>query len=243
MANAQANGYSEQDAASSLFPATLAHELQHLINLNQRCLVRRCSGPEETWLNEGLSKVAEDLAGFGWNGGEGRSQGAQYLARGGSQLRGYDGRSLTRWEGDPIGNYQGAHSFVRYFADRRGVDFPSLLVDGAGGIAGLERTLHMPFARAMAEWSTALLFSNEGASPDPRFDYLGAGWSPLHVRLRHLEWQPLPAAGAAGSLRADGIAVFVSGPATGGAASVRVTSRETQKPHVVVARFAGDLPW
>ena len=58
-----------------------------------------------------------------------------------------------------------------------------------------------------------------------------------------LEWQPLPAAGAAGSLRADGIAVFVSGPAIGGAASVRVTSRETQKPHVVVARFAGDLPW
>src|SRR5205085_11721515 len=199
-----------------------------LSNLNQRCLLRSCAGSEETRLNEGLSKVAEDLAGFGWNGPSGRSEGAQYLARGGDQLRGYDGGSLTRWEGDPIGNYQGAHSFVRYFADRRGVDFPSLLVDGAGGIAGLERTLHMPFARAMAEWSTALLFSNEGASPDPRFDYLGAGWSPLHVRLRHAEWHPLPAAGAAGSLRDDGIAGFVSGAAPGGAARLGGPSRGAQ---------------
>src|SRR5262249_49772817 len=45
VANAQANGYSAEDAARSVFPATLAHELQHLINLNQRCLVRRCTGP------------------------------------------------------------------------------------------------------------------------------------------------------------------------------------------------------
>ena len=154
VANAQANGYSADEAAQSVFPATLAHELQHLINLNQRCLLRRCTGAEDTWLNEGLSKVAEDLAGFGWNGSQGRSEGAQYLGRGGDQLRGYDARSLTRWEGDPIGNYQGAHSFVRYFADRRGADFASRLLRGSGGIAGLEAALHMPFARAMAEART-----------------------------------------------------------------------------------------
>ena len=160
VANAEANGYSADEAAQSLFPATLAHELQHLINLNQRCLLRRCTGPEDTWLNEGLSKVAEDLAGFGWNGVQGRAEGAQYLARGGEQLRGYDSRSLTRWEGDPIGNYQGAHSFVRYFADRRGKDFASRLLRGGGGVSGVEAALRMPFARAMAEWATALLFSN-----------------------------------------------------------------------------------
>jgi hypothetical protein len=123
------------------------------------------------------------------------------------------------------------------------VGFPSLLLGGAGGIAGLERALHMPFARAMGEWSTALLFSNESASPDTRFDYLGVAWSPFHVRLRHLEWQPLPSAGAVVSLRTDGMGVFLSGPAIGGIASVAVTSSEAAKPHVVVARFAGDLPW
>jgi len=242
VANAQANGYSADDAARSVFPATLAHELQHLINLNQRCLVRRCNGAEETWLNEGLSKVAEDLAGFGWNDPQGRSEGAQYLGRGGDQLRGYDGRSLTHWEGDPIGNYQGAHSFVRYFADRRGPDFGSRLVQGRGGVPGLESALHLPFARAMADWATALLFSNEGATPDARFDYLGAGWSPLHVRLRHLDWQPLPAAGADASLRADGLSVLVTGPSAGGPATLTIRSAESVKPHVVVARFTGDLP-
>ncbi|MFL5310694.1 MAG: hypothetical protein ACJ79H_09610, partial [Myxococcales bacterium] len=242
VANAETNGFSADEAASSVFPATLAHELQHLINLNQRCLLRSCAGAEETWLNEGLSKVAEDLAGFGWNDPSGRSEGAQYLGRGGEQLRGYDGRSLTRWEGDPIGNYQGAHSFVRYFADRRGADFASRIVHGRGGVPGLESVLHMPFARAMADWATALLFSNEGATPDARFDYLGASWSPLHVRLRHLDWQELPAQGAEASLRTDGLAVLVTGPSGGGPAAITVRSGESVKPHVVVARFAGDLP-
>jgi hypothetical protein len=242
VANAQANGYSADEAARSVFPATLAHELQHLINLNQRCLLRRCSGSEETWINEGLSKLAEDLAGFGWNEQQGRVEGAQYLARGGNLLRGYDGRSLTRWEGDPIGNYQGAHSFVRYLADRRGADFAWRLVHGSGGVPGLEGALHLPFARAMADWASALLFSNEAATPDSRFDYLGAGWSPLHVRLRHLDWLPLSAAGAEASLRADGLAVLVSGPSAGGSASVTVRSAAAVKPHVVVARFSGDLP-
>jgi hypothetical protein len=106
----------------------------------------------------------------------------------------------------------------------------------------LEAALHMPFARAMADWATALLFSNEGATPDARFDYLGAGWSPLHVRLRHLDWQPLPAAGADASLRTDGLAVLVTGASAGGPATITVRSAESVKPHVVVARFSGDLP-
>jgi len=77
---------------------------------------------------------------------------------------------------------------------------------------------------------------------DHRFDYLGAGWSPLHVRLRHLDWQPLPAVGADASLRTDGLAVLVTGPSAGGPATLTVRSAESVKPHVVVARFAGDLP-
>ena len=242
VANAQANGFSAADAAASVFPATLAHELQHLINLNQRCLLRRCSGPEDTWINEGLSKVAEDLAGFGWNGGQGRWEGAQYLLRSGGTLRGYDGRSLTRWEGDPIGNYQGAHSFVRYFADRRGPLFPSSLVQGPGGVIGMESVLGEPLPRAIADWATALLFSNEAASPDPRFDYLGSGWAPLHARLRHLDWQGLGAQGATVSLREDGISVLVTGESSGGPAALTVYSSAAVKPHVVVARFSGDLP-
>ena len=165
-----------------------------------------------------------------------------YLTRSTGQIRGYTGRSLTRWEGDPIGNYQGAHSFFRYFADRRGAGFARALVDGAGGVAGVESALGEPLPRAMADWATALLLSNEAGAPSQRFSYLGDGWSPLHERLRYLDWQPLVAAGAPATLRADGIAVLVSGAAAGGPAEVRVQSVRERPPYIVVARFSGDLP-
>ncbi|MFL5391585.1 MAG: hypothetical protein ACJ79G_01980 [Myxococcales bacterium] len=242
VANAELNGYAAADAANDLFPATIAHELQHLINLNQRCLVRSCAGAEATWINEGLSKVAEDLAGFGWNSVEGRAEGSMYLTRSAGQIRGYTGRSLTRWEGDPIGNYQGSHSFFRYFADRRGAAFARSLVDGVGGAAGVESALGEPLARAMADWATALLLSNEPAAPSQRFSYLGDGWSPLHERLRYLDWQPLPVAGATATLRADGIAVLLTGPGAGGPAEVRVRSVSGRAPYIVVVRVSGDLP-
>jgi len=130
--NGAANGWSSTDLASSIYPETLAHEIQHLLNLGHRCVEKSCDGPQETWLNEGLSKVAEDLAGYGWNSTIGRGEGARYLARTAvdATLRGYDGRSLTLWEGDPIGSYQGVHSFLRYFADRGGASVATQLALG-----------------------------------------------------------------------------------------------------------------
>lgn len=42
-------------------PPTFVHEFQHMISFNQHVLVRR-SADEETWLNEGLSHIAEEVA-------------------------------------------------------------------------------------------------------------------------------------------------------------------------------------
>jgi hypothetical protein len=51
-----------RESARTNTPATFIHELQHLISYNQHRLVRR--GPSEaTWLNEGLSHLAEELGG------------------------------------------------------------------------------------------------------------------------------------------------------------------------------------
>ena len=48
--------------ALSHLPSTFVHEFQHMISFNQHRLVR--GGPaEDTWLNEGLSHFAEELAG------------------------------------------------------------------------------------------------------------------------------------------------------------------------------------
>ena len=232
--NGVANGYSARELSDTVYPATLAHEIQHLLNLGHRCVERRCEGGEATWINEALSKVAEDLAGYGWNGALGRSEGAAYLSRSDGDLRGYDGRSLTRWEGDPIGNYQGAHSFLRFFADRFGPQLASAVEGGAGGRDGLEDALGRPLSRAMAEWATALLVSNE---PGAAYSYSGDGWSPLHQRLRRLETR----APGAVALRTDGIAAFLSGAGQNAPARVSVRSGESTPPSVVVLRVPAAL--
>ncbi|HEX4385522.1 MAG TPA: hypothetical protein VH083_21325 [Myxococcales bacterium] len=228
--NGMANGWSAGDLSATVYPETLAHEIQHLLNLTHRCIEKKCDGPQETWLNEGLSKVAEDLAGYGWNSSIGRGEGARYLSRTGNDaaLRGYDGRSLTVWEGDPIGSYQGVHSFVRYFADRLGVSVATHLALGAD----VETTLQRPWPRAMAEWASALLLSNEAGAP---FSYSGDGWSPLHERLRELDTR---APGTA-SLRKDGIAAFLSGAGQGAPAKVIV--RAADATWVVVVRTSAPL--
>jgi hypothetical protein len=230
-----ANGYAAKDLFATVYPATLAHELQHMLNFGGRCVLRGCDGPEEIWINEALSKVAEDLAGYGWNGPGGRAEGAAYLRRADGELRGYDGRSLTLWEGDPIGNYQGVHSFLRFFVDRFGTDLLTRIAAGPGGVASLEDAVGLPMPFAMAQWASALLLSNEPGAP---YSFSGAAWSPLHDRLRHLD------TGAPGPLllRRDGIAAVMSGPGLGGAARITVHSREETPPYVVVARASAALP-
>jgi hypothetical protein len=42
-------------------PATFLHEVQHLINFSQHVIVHNARNPEEGWLDEGLSIVAEEL--------------------------------------------------------------------------------------------------------------------------------------------------------------------------------------
>jgi hypothetical protein len=44
-------------------PGTFTHELQHMINFGQHVLIQFCRCAEEGWLDEGLSKYAEELAG------------------------------------------------------------------------------------------------------------------------------------------------------------------------------------
>src|SRR5437016_12039258 len=112
---------------------------------------------------------------------------------------------------------------MRCFADRLGTDVAVVGERGAGGVSGVEEALGRPLPRAMAEWASALLVSNESGAA---YNFSGAAWSPLHERLRHLEYR---APGAA-SLRTDGIAAFVSATGSGGAAQVIVRSAEQVAP-------------
>jgi hypothetical protein len=112
------------------YPGVMAHELQHNVNFNVRCLQRVCTASpgEETWLNEGLSMVSEDVAGYGLNTPTGRTAAGRYLS--GWNGESYQDYSLTYWEASAIGNYEGVHLFNRYWLDQVGPTYTWSLVHG-----------------------------------------------------------------------------------------------------------------
>jgi hypothetical protein len=231
-------GWTRAQALGEILPGVLAHEFAHLLSFNRRCIARRCAGPDETWIEEGIAKVAEDEAGYGWNAS--RAAGITYLTRTrGDVFRGYDGRSLTRWEGDSVGNYEGAHAFFRFHADRLGPEILAALTSGATGTRNVEQALGIPLPHAIADVAVALMFSNTTAAE--AYSFTGAGWTPLREKLRALDAVPIgdQAAGVA-TLRTDGWNAFVTGPAGPGGGALRVASGEATKPWVAVVRFRGE---
>jgi hypothetical protein len=150
-------------------PGTMAHELQHNVNFNTRCLVghacfvasRACpteqnfNQAENTWINEGLSMVSEDVAGFGLNFSTERSRVRKYLD-------GYQAWSLTCWQGDAVGNYGGVHAYMRYWLDQMGAGFTTAMENVAfHGKANVEQATGMTFDAGLAQFAAASLVSNE----------------------------------------------------------------------------------
>jgi hypothetical protein len=50
-----------KETVAKLTPGTIVHEFQHLINAGRRLYVNDADSFEDTWLNEGLSHIAEEL--------------------------------------------------------------------------------------------------------------------------------------------------------------------------------------
>jgi hypothetical protein len=258
-------GFAAADIRDVEYPGTMAHELQHNVNYNERCVKSRvlpgCAAfnAEDDWVNEGLSMVSEDAAGFGLATTLADSE----FIRVGNYLRVYRDYSLTRWEGDPAGNYGGVHAFMRYWLDQQGPAFTKQVVtSGLYGRTGIEQVLGVPLETAMIRWANALVFSGESFSPLPEWDFAsgpGVPWSPLHQTLKWVDRSgatavlrdgayvdytplPLPATETFPPLRADGWGLYLTGKGTGGTATVTVTTIAPFKPHVVLVRFAGTLP-
>ena len=91
---------------------------------------------------------------------------------------------------------------------------------------------------------------------DPVFNYLGDAvapdYVPWHRMMGNCGTTPVPRAAnvaytpingsASATLRRDGWAAFATGPGSGGAATIRVNSAATVRPHVVVVKYTGTLP-
>jgi hypothetical protein len=160
--------------------ATVAHEMQHLINASRRLHINRGAAyPERRWLDEGLSHAAEELVFFRSSGLDPRSnitgllldetEGAmeaftlfqsENVARVGFYLDDMNSNWLFS-DGAPGVITRGAATwFLRYAADRfapEDGDFWRKLVDNPDtGLRNLEGVIQADALLWMRDWATAL---------------------------------------------------------------------------------------
>jgi len=146
-----------------LTPTTIVHELQHLINAAQRLhVVRIRTDPwdEESWLNEGLSHLAEELLYYRMSGRQpGQNLTLQQLQSTGTRIAGHQIPNLLRFFDyraateefspfDPQVGLEGrgaAWSLLRYILDRRGGEASTflrpLVASPERGLVNLSRNL------------------------------------------------------------------------------------------------------
>ncbi len=143
--------------------ALLAHEFQHLVNFNQHVLVRRGIS-EVSWLNEGLSHLAEDLV------ADHHVSGNYHLVRTFLEEPGAVGLVDGYLVDSPTRG--AAYLFVRGLVDLLGEGVLLRLVQtGLVDRDNVEAATGESFADLMARWGAQLYISGTGLSGHSRFNY------------------------------------------------------------------------
>ncbi len=145
------------------YRALLAHEFQHLVNFNQHVLVRRGIS-EVSWLNEGLSHLAEDLV------ADHQVSGNYSLVRIFLEEPGAVGLNDGYMVDSPMRG--AAYLFVRSLVDLLGEGVLLRLVQtGLVDRDNVEAATGESFADLMARWGAQLYISGTGLSGHSRFNY------------------------------------------------------------------------
>jgi hypothetical protein len=132
-----------------LAKGTMAHEFQHLINFSQH--VFQFLGPgEDTWINEGLSMVSMDIAGYGFQVGNITPYASSFMNAPSSV-------SLWNWANAPA-DYGAGWLFFRYLADRFGNQVLTKLVQTSlTGAANIETQTGVAIGQVISEEALAIL--------------------------------------------------------------------------------------
>jgi len=220
------SGYAtKKDYIDFVMPATMVHELKHLIASGVR--ISAGNESEDLWIEEGSAQAAQELIELG---------DSQYYA--GPMLGDPQNFNLV-YADRPAGTagsaiYGYSFTFVWRVAEQVGHDqFWKAWTAGPGiGIPNVEKHSGKNFEALMQDWGLTIMFDHTNLLDG--FDYeslsLRSGWPSLgYSALKSSE-------GYARSM------AYYVGKGTGGAASVSFTST-SPNPHVMVVRFDGELPY
>jgi len=197
--------------------AVIAHEFQHLINASRRLYVVRAGGAnwnEETWLNEGLSHIAEELMAYATSPLSPRQNidGDRLAASQAEQTAffNFQGSNVTRLASylenpdtasmigpDGLATRGAAWHFLRYAADRRvgtsseAALWRGLIDSNTTGIANLRSTFGGEPLDWMRDWMTAVYADDAVPGVESRFTFPSWNFRSVFPRLRSSSGQQI----------------------------------------------------
>jgi hypothetical protein len=184
--------------------ATLAHELQHLINASRRLYVNATAEDwEETWLDEGLSHVAEELTFYRASGlGARQNLDATAIRRTTRAVNAFNdyqienvgrlsdylaapSRSSPYADDDSLATRGAAWAFLRYAADQQPSEagvWKALVNSSASGMANLRGVFGTETAALFRDWATSNLV-DDLAGVGARWQQSSWGYRSLYTAL------------------------------------------------------------
>lgn len=170
--NARSTGF-----VDTMTTAIIAHEFQHLINASRRMYVNDANVFEETWLDEGLAHIAEELLFYREAGIGPRNNLGTAAIRASEQRRtafnldmiGNAGRyrsyllkpatSSPYADNDSLPTRGGAWNLLRYLADQRSTTgdkvFYQLVNSTVSGIANVQNVFGANFTTDVRDWNVS----------------------------------------------------------------------------------------
>ncbi|HEX8362881.1 MAG TPA: hypothetical protein VF613_22345, partial [Longimicrobium sp.] len=234
---------------------TVAHELQHLINASRRLFVLDSNTSEETWLNEGLSHIAEELV-YHAAGGTGPRQniGESEIRSSQQRVDAFNGFAISNFgrfrnylektatqspveADDDLETRGSAWSFLRYSADRRGGNerelWHALVNTSRTGIDNYETVFGASSLDWLRDWTVAVYADDAVAGLESRFTMPSWNFRNIYPLISSPARYPLEVDTLADavarnvSVQAGSAAYLRFAVAEGGTADVRVSAVNT----------------
>jgi hypothetical protein len=180
-----------KDNVTRVVIATLGHEYQHLINASRRMYVNTgATDFEATWLDEGLSHVAEELLFYAQTGLAPRANiDAAKLRSSSAYVDAFNDEAISNFgrleaylgapssnspfaDNDDLATRGATWSFLRYAADHTGGDdgttWFQLVNSTTSGLANLQQVFGVDLTTLARDWATSVL-ADDAATTDARY--------------------------------------------------------------------------